>query len=104
MKYPISPRFIKEEVEDRIGNSLDKVIIGEEIDHLVETFIILIENMEEVEVIYGEVIFEAGFVIVLEEMIVEIEKIEGHGGSQDQEKGEGEPGQNQVLDPVQELA
>ena len=29
-KYPISPRYIKE-VEDRIGKSLDKEIIGEDI-------------------------------------------------------------------------
>ena len=92
-KYPISPRFIKE-VEDRIGKSLDKVITGEEIDHLVETIIITIEDMEEVEAIFGEVIFETGLVIILEEMIVEIEEIEGHGGSLDQEKEEGEPDQN----------
>ena len=59
--------------------------------------------MEEVEVIVGEVIFEAGLVIISEGMIIEIEKIEGHGNSLDQEKGEGELGQNQVLDPVQEL-
>ena len=36
-------------------------------------------------------------------MTVEIERIEGYGGSLDQEKEEGEPGQNQVLDPAQEL-
>ena len=59
--------------------------------------------MAEIEEIFREVIFEAGLVIILEEMIVEIEEIEGHGGSLDQEKGEGEPGQSQVLDPVQEL-
>ena len=55
-KHPISPRFIKEEVEDRIGGSLDKVIIGEEIDHLEGTvliiIIIIIEDMEEAEVIF----------------------------------------------------
>ena len=33
--------------------------------------------MEEVEVIFGEVIFEAGLVIISEEIIVETEKIEG---------------------------
>ena len=85
-KYPISPRFIKEEVEDRISKGLDKVITGEEINHSVETVIITIEDMEEVEAIIREVIFEAGLVIILEEMIVEIEEIEGHGGSLDQEK------------------
>ena len=93
-RYHISPRFIKEGGEDRIDECLNKVIIGEEIDHLVETTII--EDMEEVEVIFGEVIFEAGLVIILEGMIIEIEKIEGHGGSLDQEKEEGELGQNQV--------
>ena len=91
-------------MEDRIGEILDKVIIGEEIDHLVEIIIILIEDMEEVKVIFGEVIFKAGLVIILEEMIVVIEKIEGHGGSLDQEKEEGESGHHPVLDQVQELA
>ena len=59
--------------------------------------------MEEVEVIFGEVIFEAGLVITLEEMIVEIEKIEGDGGSLGQEKEKGKPGHHPVLDRVQEL-
>ena len=36
-------------------------------------------------------------------MIVEVEKEEEHGGSLNQEKEKGEPGQNQVLDLVQEL-
>ena len=99
--YHISHRFIKEGGEDRIGKCLNNIIIGVEIDHLVETTII--EDMEEVEVILREVIFEAGLVIILEGMIIEIEKIEGHGGSLDHEKEEGELGQNQVLDPVQEL-
>ena len=91
-KYPISPRFIKEEEEHRIGRGLDKVIIGEEIDHLVETIVKIIEDMEEVEVIFGEVIFKAGLVVNSEEMIVEAEKIEGHGDSLDQEIEIGEPG------------
>ena len=59
--------------------------------------------MEEVEVIFGEVIFEAGLVIILEEMILEVEKEEGYEDSLDQEIEIGEPSQNQVLDPVQEL-
>ena len=59
--------------------------------------------MEEVEVTFREVIFEVGLVIILEGTIVEVEKEEEHGGSLDQEKEEKEPGQNQVLDPVQEL-
>ena len=103
-KYPISPRFIMEEVEDKIGKGLDKVITGEEIDHLVETVIITIEDMEDVEVIFKVVIFKAGLAVISEEIIVEIEKIEGHGGSLDQEKEEGGPGHHPVLDQVQELA
>ena len=50
------------------------------------------------EVLFEEVIFEAGLIIILVEIIVEIEKIEGHGGSLDQEKEEGEPGHHPVLD------
>ena len=62
------------------------------------------EGMEEVGVILEEVVFEASLVIILEEMVVEIERIEDHGDSLDQEKEEQELGQNQVLDQVQELA
>ena len=69
--------------------------------------IIVIEDTEEVEVILEEVAFKVGPVIILEEMIVEIEieRIEGLGDSLDQEKEEGELGQNQALDldQIQEL-
>ena len=51
-----------------MGKILDKAIIGEEIDHLVEIIIILIEDMEEVEVIFEEVIFEAGLAVISEEI------------------------------------
>ena len=46
--------------------------------------------MEEVEVILEEVAFKARLVIILDEMIVgiEIERIEGHGDSLDQEREE----------------
>ena len=59
--------------------------------------------MEEVEVIFKEVIFkevifEAGLAVISEEIIVEIEKIEGHGANLDQEKEEGESGLHPVLD------
>ena len=52
--------------------------------------IIVIEDMEEVEVILEEVVFEEGPVVILEEMIVEIEieRIEGLGDSLDQEREE----------------
>ena len=53
--------------------------------------------MEEVEVIFGEVIFEVGLIIIL----VELGKIEGHGDNLDQEKEKGEPGHHPVLDQVQ---
>ena len=49
---------------------------------------IISEDMEEVGVILEEVVFEAGLVIILDEMVVEIERIEGHGDSLDQEKEE----------------
>ena len=60
-KYPISPRFIKEEVEDRIGKILDKVIIGEEIDLSVENVIKIIEDMEEVGVNFRRGNFQGRF-------------------------------------------
>ena len=90
--YLISPRYIKREEEVRTGRTLDRIIIiGEEIDCLVEKEItIVIEVMDEVEVISEKVVFEVGTVVILEEIIVgiEIEKIGGLGGSQDQEKEE----------------
>ena len=49
---------------------------------------IITEDMAGVEVILEKVTFEAGLVIILDEMVVEIEieRIEGHGDSLDQEK------------------
>ena len=46
--------------------------------------------MEEVEVILGEVVFEVGPIVILEEMMVgtEVERIEGLGDSPDQKKEE----------------
>ena len=64
---------------------------------------IITEDMEEVGVILEEVVFKVGLVILLDEMVVEIERIEGNGDSLDQEIKEGELGQNQVLDLVQEV-
>ena len=78
-KYPISPSYIKE-VEDRVGDSLYKEIIGEDIDLLAETVLKVIQDMEKAEVIFREVtfekvIFEVDIIIIQ----VEIGKIEGHG-------------------------
>ena len=106
-KHLINPRYIKKEIEGRVGKILDRVIIGEEIGHLVQNVAVIItEDMKEVELILEEVAFEAGLVIILDETVVgiEIERIEGHGDSLDQEKEKGELGLNQVLDQVQELA
>ena len=46
------------------------------------TSMIITEDMEEVEIILEEVVFEVGLVGI------EIERIEGHGDSLDQEKEE----------------
>ena len=89
--YCINPRYIKGEEEVRIGKILDRIMIGEGLDHLVEKEItIVIEVMEEVEVILEEVVLEVEVVVILVEIIieVEIEEIVGLGGNQDPEKEE----------------
>ena len=63
----------------------------------------VIEDMEEVEVIFGEVtfgevIFEVDIIVIQEE----IGKIEGHGDNLGQEKEKGELGHHLVLDRDQE--
>ena len=51
-EVPYKAQIYQKEVEDRIGKALGKVIIGEEIGHLVENMaMIIIGDMEEVEVI-----------------------------------------------------
>ena len=84
------PRYIKKKVEDRIGLILEKVIIGEEVGHLVENMVMIItEDMEEAELILEEV-FEVGLIIILDKIVVgiEIERIEGDGDSLTVEKEE----------------
>ena len=86
---PYKPQIYQKRGRGQNQQILGKVIIGEEIGHLVENMaMIVIEDMEEVEVILEEVAFEVGLVINLGEMRVgiEIERIEGHGDSLDQEK------------------
>ena len=64
----INPRYIKKEEEVRIGKTLDRITIGQEIGHLVENVVIIvIEVMDEVEVMLEEVVFEVGPVVTLEE-------------------------------------
>ena len=75
--YHISRRYIKREEEVKIGKTWDRIMIGEEIDHLVEKEItIVIEVMDEVEAISEEVVFEVEIVVNLGEIIlgIEIEK------------------------------
>ena len=60
----------------------------------------VIEDMEEVEVTFGEVIFGVDLIIII---LVELGKIEGHGDNLDQEKEKGELGHHPVLDWDQEL-
>ena len=82
----INSRYIRKEEEVRIGEILDRIIIGEEIGCLVENVaIIVIEVMDEVEEILEGVVFKVGPVVILEEMIVEkeIERIGDLGDSLD---------------------
>ena len=76
-----------------------------DIDLLVETILKVIEDMEEVEVIFGEVTFREvifkGDIIIIQ---VEIGEIEGHGDNLCQEKEKGELGHHPVLDQDQEPA
>ena len=63
----------------------------------------VIEDMEEVEVIFGEVTFgEVIFEVDIIVIEVEIGKIEGHGDNPGQEKERGELGHHLVLDQDQE--
>ena len=86
----ISHRFIKE-VEDRIGDNLMEGIIGEDIGFIIEIVITVIEDMDVVVVILGEVILEEDTIIEVD--IIEIEewtelgRIGECGGNPGQEKG-----------------
>ena len=103
----INLRYIRKEVEDKIDGTLGKVMLGEETGFIVENAVItVIQDMEEVKVILEEVVFKEGLILLLGEMIIgiEIERVEDHGDSLDQEKEEWELDQNQVLDQVQGLA
>ena len=89
----ISPRYIKE-VEDRFEDSLVKEAIGEVIDLLVEIVMKVIEDLEEVEVIFGEAIFEVDIIIEW----TEVGKIGEPGDNLGQEKEKEEVGHHLVLD------
>ena len=84
----ISPRFIKE-VEDRIGDSLVEEIIGEVIGLLVEITMKVIEDMDVVDVIFGEEIFKEEVTFKVDIIIIEwieIGKIGEYGDNPGQEK------------------
>ena len=80
----ISPRYIKE-VEDRIKDSSVEEIIGEVIGLSVEIVIKVTEDMDVVEVIFGEAIFGEIFfkvdIIIIE--WIEVGKIGEHGDNLD---------------------
>ena len=100
--FHISPRYIKE-VEDRTKDSLVEVVIGEVIGLLVEVVMKVTEDMDAVEVIFGEVIFEVAIFevdIIIE--WIEVGKIGGHGDNLEKEKEKEEVGHHLVLDQDQE--
>ena len=99
----ISPRYIKE-VEDRIGDSLVKEIIGEVIGLSGDIAMNVTEDMDAVKVIFREAIFEE--VIFKVDIIIEwieVGKIGEHGDNLGQEKEKEEVGYHLVLDWDQEL-
>ena len=100
----ISPRYIKE-VEDRIGDSLVEEIIGEVIGPSVEIVMKAIEDMDMVEVILGEEIFEEEVIFEVDIIIewIEVGKTEDYGDNLGQEKGKEEVGHHLVLDQDPEL-
>ena len=99
----ISPKYIKE-VEDRIGDSLVEEVIGEAIDLLVEIATKVIEDMEEVEVIFGEAIFKEEVIFKVDIIIewIEVGKIGEHGDNLGHVKEKEGVGHHPVLDWDQE--
>ena len=99
----ISPRYIKE-AEDRIKDSLVEEIIGKVIDLLVEIAMKVIEDLEEVEVIFREAVFgEVIFKVDIKIEWIVFGKIGGHGDNLGQEKEKDGVGHHLVLDWDQEL-
>ena len=77
--FLISSRYIKEE-GDRIKDSLVKEIIGEVIGLSVEIAMKVLEDMDAVEVTFGEVIFEEEVIFKVDIIIewIEVGKIGEH--------------------------
>ena len=99
----ISPRYIKE-VEDRIGDSLVKDIIGEVLGLLVEIVMMVTEDLDVVEVTFGEIIFKEDVIFEIDIIIewIEVGKIE-RGDNQGHIKEKEEVGLHLALDGDQEL-
>ena len=95
----ISPRFIKE-AEDKIGDSLVEEIIGEVIGLSVEIAMKVIEDMDVVEVIFGEEIFEEEVIFGVDIIIewIGIGNVGEHGDNPGQEIEIDEVGHHLVLD------
>ena len=99
----ISLRYIKE-VEDRIEGNLVEEIIEEVIGLSVEIVMKVTEDMDMVEVIFGEAIFgEVIFEVDIITEQIEVGKIGEHGDNLGQEKEKKEVGHHLVLDRDQEL-
>ena len=87
--FLISLRFIKE-VEDRTKDNLVEEVTGEDIGLIVEIVMKVVEVMDVVEVILGEVIFEedisfkVDIIMIIEQ--IEIGRIGEYGGNPGQEK------------------
>ena len=84
----IGPKSIKE-VEDKIRDSLVEEITGEVTGLSVEIAMKLIEDMDMVEVIFGEEIFKEGIISEVDIIIIEwigIGKIGEYGDNPGQEK------------------
>ena len=95
----ISPRYIKE-VEDKIGDSLVEEIIGEVIGLSVEIAMKVIEDMDMVEVIFGEETFKEEVIFGVEIIIewIGIGKIGEHGDNLGHVKEKEEVGHHLVPD------
>ena len=88
-EVPYKPQIYQRRGRGQNRCNLGRVIIGEEMGHLVENVAMVItEVMEEVGLVLEEVVFKAGLVIILDRIVVEVERIEGHGDNRDQEKEE----------------
>ena len=92
-------------VEDRIGDRLVEEIIGEVIGLLVEIAMTVRENMDAVEVMFGEAIFKEEVIFKVDIIIewIEVGKIGEHGDNLGHVKEKVEVGHHLVLDWDQEL-